>query len=237
MSREKRLGIARISKAGKKFEIIVDVEKAWLLKNSKEKVDLREVVESSHVYYDAGKGLKASAEDLKKIFGTEDLMVVAEKIIREGSIQLTTEQRRELVEAKKRQLIEFITRNAVDPNTGLPHPPKRIEIALDEARFAVDPFKPVEMQVEDAIKALRSVLPLKIARALIGVQIPPQYIGRTYSLLAKSGKIIRSEYKSDGTLVAELEVPAGVVEGIIEKLNSVTGGNCEVRILRMESAR
>jgi len=226
------LAIARLTKGGKRFEVVVDVDKAWRLREG-EKVDIREVVESPHVYYDARKGLKASPEDLRALFGTDDVIRVAEIIIRQGELQLTAEQRRELIEMKKRQIIEFLSRNAVDPRTNAPIPPKRIEIALEEVGFPIDPFRPVEVQVQEAIKALSKVLPLKIAKSLVAVRIPPQYAGKAYGLLSKMGKVVRSEYASDGALIAELEVPAGLVEGLIAQVNALTKGEGEVRILKV----
>ncbi|MEM3936691.1 MAG: ribosome assembly factor SBDS [Thermofilaceae archaeon] len=228
----KKLAIARLSKGGKKFEVVVDVEKAWKFKEG-ENISIREIVESPHVYYDARKGLKASPEDLHAVFGTDDVIRVAEVIIRQGELQLTADQRRELIEMKKRQIIEFLSRNAIDPRTNAPHPPKRIELALEEVGFPVDPFKPVEVQVQEAIKALSRVLPLKIAKALLAVRVPPQYAGKTYTALSRLGRIVRSEYSSDGSLVAELEVPAGLTESVISQVGAITRGEGEVKILNI----
>ncbi|MEM1508706.1 MAG: ribosome assembly factor SBDS [Thermofilaceae archaeon] len=227
---QKRLGVARLAKGGKRFEVVVDVEKAWQIKNGVN-IDVHEVVESPHVYYDVRKGLKASPDDLTKLFNTDDVYRVAEVIIKQGELQLTAEQRRELVETKKRQIIDFIARNAVDPRTGLPHPPKRIELALEEAEISVDPFKPVETQIQEAIKALNKILPLKFARALVEVRIPAQYSGKAYAVLAKAGKIMKSHYQNDGSWIAELEVPAGLVENIMQQVNSLTKGQGEVKVV------
>ncbi|MEM0024162.1 MAG: ribosome assembly factor SBDS [Thermofilaceae archaeon] len=228
----KKLAIARLSKGGKRFEVVVDVEKAWRFKEGGN-ISVREIVESPHVYYDARKGLKASPEDLRAFFGTDDVIRVSEVIIRQGELQLTADQRRELIEMKKRQIIEFLSRNAIDPRTNAPHPPKRIELALEEVGFPVDPFKPVEVQVQEAIKALSRVLPLKIARALLAVRVPPQYAGRAYSVLSRLGRIVRSEYSSDGSLVAELEVPAGLTESVISQVSTITRGEGEVKVLNI----
>ncbi len=227
---QRKLGIARLTKGGKRFEIVVDVEKAWQIKNGIN-VNIRDVVESPHVYYDIRKGLKASPDDLTKLFNTDDVYRVAEVIIKQGELQLTAEQRRELIEAKKRQIIDFIARNAIDPRTGLPHPPRRIELALEEAGVSVDPLKPVEIQIQEAIKALSKVLPLKIARALVEVRIPAQYSGKAYATLAKAGKIAKSHYQNDGSWIAELEVPAGLVESIMQQVNSLTKGQGEVKVI------
>lgn len=228
--KKRKLGIARLNKFGKRFEIIVDVEKAWLFRNG-EKVPIEEIVEGDFIYYDARKGLKASKIELKKLFGTDDVGEIAKRIITEGELQLTSEQRRKLIESKKKQIIEFLSRNSIDPRTGLPHPPKRIELALEEARVSIDPFKPVEAQINDVIKALRTILPLKIGKVIALVKIPPQYIGKTYGILMKTGKVIKSNYLTDGTWSLELEIPAGMQESLINQVNNLTHGEGEVKIL------
>lgn len=209
MSSKKRLSIARLEKGGKRFEVIVDVEKAWLFKSG-ENISIRDIIEGEFIYYDAKQGLKASESDLKKFFGTSDPYQVAETILRRGELLLTSEQRRELIEAKRRQIIEFISRNAVDPRTNTPIPPKRIELALEEAKVGVDPFRPVEEQVEEILKKLRLVLPLKIAKALVVVKAPPAYSGRVRSYVSKMGRVLGENYQSDGSLLLELEIPAGM---------------------------
>lgn len=230
---KKKLSIARLEKGGKRFEVFVDAEKAWALKNG-EKINVREVVEGEFIYSDAKQGLKASETDLKKLFGTTDPYVVAETIIRKGELLLTAEQRRELIEAKRRQIIEFLSRNTIDPRTNTPIPPKRIELALEEARVSIDPFKPVEVQVNEILKSLRMVLPLKVARAIIAIHIPAQFVGKAYGALQKMGRVIRENYGSDGSLNVELEVPAGMQSSVVEVVSGLTKGQGDVKLLRTE---
>ncbi|MEM0087350.1 MAG: ribosome assembly factor SBDS [Thermofilum sp.] len=230
---KRRLTVARLEKGGKRFEIFVDVEKAWLFKSG-EQINIRDIVEGEFIYYDARQGLKASEGELKKFFGTSDPYQVAELILRKGELLLTSEQRRELIEAKRRQIIEFIARNAVDPRTNTPIPPKRIELALQEAKVGVDPFQPVETQVAEILKKLRMILPLKIARALVLVSSPPQYASKVRALASKMGKIVKESYGSDGSLNLELEIPAGMQSALIEKVAESTRGGGEVKLLRVE---
>ena len=222
--------IARYVSRDKKFEVLVYANKAWQFREGKIQ-DLREVLVGDIIYHDVRSGLKASSEDLRRVFGTDDVYEVAKEILLKGELQLTAEQRRELIEAKRRQIIEFLSRNTIDPRTGLPHPPMRIELALKQARVPIDPFKPVEVQVQNVIKELQRILPMKIARAIVGVRIPPRYVGRAYGILSKMGRILRTAYQSDGTLVMELEIPAGLQESLIEKVNSLTRGEGEVKII------
>jgi len=225
--------IARYFYHGKKFEVLVYADKAWALKRG-EKVDIREVAVGDIIYYDVRRGLKASLDEVRKALGVKDVHEAIAKIVREGELQLTSKQRKELIEAVKRQIIEFLSRNAIDPRTGLPHPPTRIELALDQAKPPIDPFKPVEVQIPEVIKKLRVVLPLKIARLRVALKIPPQYVGKAYGVLSKLGKVLMSNYLSDGSLSMELEIPAGLQEALIEKVNSLTRGSGEVKVISRE---
>jgi len=67
-------------------------------------------------------------------------MIIAEKILQKGDLNLTTEQRRRMTAEKRKQLITFITKTFVDPRSHLPHPPLRIEQAMSDARTSIDPF-------------------------------------------------------------------------------------------------
>lgn len=232
MSKHK-LTVARLERAGKKFEIIVHVDKAWKFKNG-EKIDIRDILEGEFIYYDVRQGLKASETELKKIFGTSDPYQVAEQILKRGELLLTAEQRRELIERKRRQIIEFLAKNAIDPRTNLPIPPKRIELALEQARVGIDPFKPVEAQINDIIKALRLILPMKLAKAIIAVKIPPTYVGKAYSALSKMGRIVKEAYMNDGTWLAQIEIPAGMQNILVEKVASLTRGEGDVKIIKTE---
>ncbi len=221
--------IARLEVGGQVFEVLVNPELAMQLREGK-KVNLDDLLIGDYVYKDARKGLKASPEALKKIFGTTDVKKIAVEIVKRGEIQLTTEQRRKLIEAKRKQIITFISRNAIDPRTKAPIPPKRIELAMEQARVGIDPFLDVEKQAMNVIKAISRILPIKIAKAILLIRIPPAYSGRIYSQIPKLGEVKKTEWKNDGSLIVELEIPAGMQNEIIGKINSLTRGEAEIRI-------
>ncbi len=221
--------IARLEVGGQVFEVLVNPELAMQLREGK-KVNLDDLLIGDYVYKDARKGLKASPEALKKIFGTTDIKKIAVEIVKRGEIQLTTEQRRKLIEAKRKQIITFISRNAIDPRTKAPIPPKRIELAMEQARVGIDPFLDIEKQAMNVIKAISRILPIKIAKAILLIRIPPAYSGRIYSQIPKLGEVKKTEWKNDGSLIVELEIPAGMQNEVISKINSLTRGEAEIRI-------
>src|SRR6059036_340889 len=150
----KEFVIARIEKAGEKFEVIVKPDAVQRLREGKD-VDVLANLAIDEIFRDAHKGSKASEEKMQDFFGTTDKLEVAKQLIRKGEIQLTTEQRREMQEQKRKQIVQYIAQNAINPQTNTPHPPQRIEIAMEEAKVHVDPFKPVEEQVKEVLVDLR----------------------------------------------------------------------------------
>jgi len=230
MPKEKSV-VARLSVHGEHFEILVDPDLAWEFKNGKN-VNFKDLLVSEIVYKDARKGEKASDESLVKNFGTADIKAVASAIIKKGELQLTTEQRRQMVENKRKQIVAFIARNCVDPQTGTPHPPLRIENAMDNVRINIDPFKPVEEQAQEVIKALRATLPLKISQVSMVVQVGKENAGKVKNYLTKTGNVVKSDWLSDGSWKGEVVVPAGMQQMIIDRLNELTRGNIEVNIIK-----
>jgi ribosome maturation protein SDO1 len=225
--------IARYEVQGKRFEIIVDPRLAFEYRETG-KPNINEVLKGEFVYKDARKGLKASPEDLKKVFGTTEIEKVAETILRKGELQLTTEQRRRMLEQKRKLIINYISRNAIDPKTKVPIPPTRIEKAMEEARVGIDLYKPIEEQAMAIVKAISRYIPLKIARAYMQVTIPPAYSGRAYQQAMHLGNVKKTEWRNDGSLYLELEIPAGLQNEVIDKLNKLTRGEVSVKVLNIE---
>ncbi|MBS7640252.1 MAG: ribosome assembly factor SBDS [Candidatus Bathyarchaeia archaeon] len=223
--------IARININGENFEILVKPDTAFAFRSGKS-VSMSDVLVIDEVFTDASKGLRASEKKLKEAFGTTDPVEIAKIILRKGTLQITAQQRRQLIEEKRRQIIDFISRNAVDPRTKLPHPPTRIEQALEQVGFSVDPFKSVEEQANEAIKAIRTVLPISIERISIAVKVPPEYAGKVYGTLKSFGTIKNENWLTDGSLSVILEMPAGLYGPFLEKIGEMTRGNVEVKILK-----
>jgi ribosome maturation protein SDO1 len=136
-----------------------------------------------------------------------------------------------MVETKRKQIIEFIVRNAVDPKTNLPHPPLRIENAMEQVHYPIDPFKPVEEQAKDIVKLLRPLLPLKMEQVSVGVRVPAEYAVRSYGTIKGFGTIKREEWRADGSWFGVLEMPAGLYGPFLDKLGEITKGNGEAKIV------
>ncbi len=222
---------ARIAKSGEKFEILVKPEPALDYKMGK-LTPISQMLVIDEIYADASKGTRASTEKLQKSFGTTDALTVAEEIMKHGELQLTTEQRRQLVDDKRKQIIAFISRNCIAPRTATPHPPLRIEQAFSQIRMVIDPFKPADEQAKTAIDELRALLPIKIEKMRVVVKVLPEHAAKAYGSIKGFGTITKEEWQADGSLVALLEMPAGLYGSFIDRIGKLTQGTVQTKVLK-----
>lgn len=223
--------IARLSIGEDHFEILVDPYEAEKIIENKE-VDILSSLAIDAIFTDAKKGTHASQESIQKQFATDNLELIAKKIILKGEIQLTTEQRREMQEKKRKRIVDIIVKNSMDPKTKTPHPRQRIELALEEVSVHIDPFKPVDQQVKAIIEALRPIIPISMEQIKISIKIPSQYIGKAYGTVRNYGVLEREDWQSDGSWIGIVRLPAGMQTDFYDKLNDITKGDVETRILR-----
>jgi ribosome maturation protein SDO1 len=225
-----RYTVARLTRDGEHFEVLVKPQPALNYTMGKPTL-LSEVLVTDIIFTDANKGTKAGEDKLKTAFSTTDTLKIAEAILKKGTLQLTTDQRRQLTAEKRKQIIAFIARQAVDPKTNMPHPPLRIEQAMEHIHYPIDAFKNVEEQAKDIIKLLRPIIAIKIEQIQVQVRIPPEHAVRVYGTVKGYGTIKREEWRADGSWFSIIEMPAGLYGPFLEKLGELTKGNAEAKKL------
>ena len=224
-----KITLARLKKFGTTFEISVDPDKALLYKKG-QLTDLDEVLHADNIFLDAKKGMVASDAELEKAFKTADIRKVADIIIKEGEIQFTAEHRAQEREQKIKKIVYLIHKQAIDARTGFPIPLERIEAALEQAKIHLDENKPIEDQLDNIITALRPILPIKIEQKRMSINIPSQYAGKAQSVLRSMG-IQKEDWKSDGSWEVTVEVPAGLLQEFIDKVNALTKGQAIIKMV------
>ncbi|HON82331.1 MAG TPA: ribosome assembly factor SBDS [Methanoregulaceae archaeon] len=225
-----RAVVARLESHGEKFELLVDPDLAVRYRQG-EAIAIEDMVAALSVFENSSRGTRASDEALTRVFSTTDFPAVADKIIRKGEIHLTAEQRRHIIAEKKKKVITFIARNAINPQTNLPHPPQRIEMAMDEARVNIDLYKNTEELVKETVKALRPILPIKFEEVRIAVKIPPDFASKAYGEIQAAAQMEKEEWQRDGSWICVVRIPAGIQGEFYDLINRVTRGQGEVRIL------
>ncbi|MFH1326932.1 MAG: ribosome assembly factor SBDS [archaeon] len=211
--------LARIKKAGKNFEIIVDLDQALSFR----KGEISQInIEGDTIFKDSKKGQVASNSDLQESFGTNDINQIATKIIKEGEIQLSQEYRDAEHEKKFKQVIDFLVVNAIDPQSGNPHTPERIKSALTQAGVNIK-NEPIDKQINNIIESLSKVIPIKIEIKKVKITIPAVHTGKAYGVISQYKE--EEIWKDNGDLEIIVKVPAGIIMDFYDKLNNVTHGS------------
>lgn len=223
--------IAKLESHGETFEILIDPKVVNLLKEGKDP-NLVDYMVIDEVFKNAHKGTKAPEEKIKEIFGTNDVVEVAKQIILKGEIQLTAQQRKEMLENKRKRIVSEITRNAINPQTGGPHTAERISMAMDEAKVHIDPFKPVEQQINQVLDKLRPLIPIRFEKIRIAVKLSGDEYGKCYDDIIHFGKIIKEEWEPNGSWIGVVEIPAGMRDDFYGRLNEKTKGNAQTKQLK-----
>ncbi len=219
--------IARLEYAGHKFEVLIDPEAVDRIKNGK--LDLENDIASDQVFKDAKKGDKAGEDILKEVFKTEDIGTIVTEIVKRGQIQLTTNQRHNMVEEKRRQIINTISRESINPQTNAPNPPSRIEAAMEEAKIHIDPFKSVNEQINTVLKELKPIIPIRMEKVKLALKVKGEAYGKLYGEISKEGTILKEEWGKDGNWVCVLEVPAGLYGEILSILGKKGKDDLEIK--------
>ena len=224
---------AKLSMQGLNFEILVECEKAIEFKQGKD-IPLEDFVVTFEIFKDVKKGEKANEHELKRIFGTDNKTEIIKRIIRNGEVRLTQEFRDKLRDEKRKSIVNLIHRYSINPTNNLPHPPQRIEAAIEEAKVKIDEFKKAEEQVQDIINKLKPILPIKYEVRDIEVRIPAKFTGKAYLILKQFGTLMKDEWQNDGSLLAVTEIPAGLTTDFFDKLNALTHGEVQTKIIKVK---
>jgi len=226
---------ARLESHGERFEVLVDPDAALAIQRGEFEGDIEDVIAAEDVFEDASSGDRPPENALEDVFETTDPLEIIPEVIRRGEIQITAEQRKEMKEQKYRQLVNTIARNAVNPQMeDAPHPPERIESALEETDFRIDPMEPVENQVDEALDALRPVIPIRFDTVRIAVQLPPDFAGSGQAKVREFGDLQSEEWQADGSWIGVVEFPAGLQNDFYDVVNEVSSGEAETKIIKDE---
>ncbi len=213
--------IAKLRSGKLFFETMVDLDNAMKLRKGND-VSIGDVIRDNAVYTNLGKGMKAGSAELEQAFGTSEFEKVVEQIVKKGIIEVSQEFRDEALEARRKQVVDFLVRNAIDGQTGRPFTPDTLQNALKDAGVKIE-NKNVENQITRIVDSLKQVIPIKIETKKLKVIVPAMHTGKAYGLLTEYKE--KEEWLSNGDLQITLNIPVGIQMEFYDKLNSVTHGS------------
>jgi len=211
--------IARISRNGLHFEILVNMAEA--LKFKKGESDYL-VVEGDRIFSNIKKGDVVSNNDLSIAFGKTDITEIGKEIVKKGDVLVDQEHRDEEKDKKIKQVVDFLVTNSIDPQTGNPHSPTRIKDALEQAHVNIK-NAPIDSQIQEILGQINSIIPIKIETKKVKITIPAIHTGKAYGLITPYKE--KENWLSNGDLEVTVSVPAGIIMDFYDKLNGITHGS------------
>ncbi|KAH3732591.1 rRNA metabolism protein, SBDS family [Pelomyxa schiedti] len=195
---------------------------------------LDKVLFADEIFTNVQKGEKAKGTDLRAAFGTDNVTDCIKVILTKGEFQLTADQRREKVEAKKREIINYIHKYYIDPRAKTPHPVTRIENALETLKIHVDPDLPVDRQIPDIVKRLPEVMPVKKSEIEATISVPHAFLGASAGVIARYCHVNREQYTDEGCNMAISLVP-GDYDSLLAEMNRITKGAFQIDVVGAEA--
>ena len=220
--------LARIEKGGKRYEALVDPDLVEQWREDSTDINLDDFMAMDEIFHDARAGERPTEDALLDTFETLDVASILRIILTKGSIQLTTAQRKARVENMRQQIIHHIHSQSIDPKSKSPHPRTRIELALEESKYSVDPFKRLEDQVKDAIARLKPLIPLSFESIRLAFRIPGSAYGSVSQILRTHQQ--KEGWLENGDWACVVEIPAGMKGDLIGQVLK-RANNAEVKEL------
>lgn len=147
------------------------------------------------IFKNASKGDVANSESLNKAFKTLDQTQCLLTILNKGSYNLTTNELRQLKEQKRREIIHYIHKNFLNPQTNYPWPLSVIETALKDSKIPIDHKRTASSQFDKFKTKFVTKLPLKTLETLTGKLLIP------YTSWNKQG--VQAHIRSSTTVTKE----------------------------------
>ncbi|MCK4895573.1 MAG: ribosome assembly factor SBDS [Candidatus Heimdallarchaeota archaeon] len=226
--------IVRYEKHGRRYELLVNPEPAWLFIQGEE-VEIDTIFEVYIVYENISRGVKATQDDLDVAFEGLTDREIAIKILKEGKLQLTISQRNEILKDKRIEIVDFIHIHCINPRENTPIPKDRIENAILDLGVNISYKDDVKSQALEVIDLLKPIMPIRLESVKLAVKIPPSYTGALYGFVISAGNLVQEEWLSDGSLAVVVNIPSGTQADFLEQITSKTKGKAQVKVLERMS--
>lgn len=223
MAHQPKGQIVRYQKGKHKFEVLC--KPGLPLQFRENKIGWDKVLMIDMVFTNSSKGDRAGGAELTEIFGTDNMDECCKKIVMEGDIQLTQQERDKFYEEARKQIVFFIHKNYIDPKTKLPHPPDRIDHAMTEIKFKIDPNKDAKSQAEDCATKLQGKLMLsKAVQIQARLTIKKQHVGQCKNIIHKIANVTHEEWVPEGCIF-DLELTKPDLDQLTSALYKPTSGD------------
>ena len=157
-------------------------------------------------------------------FNTTDVTEVLKIICEKGEVQQNASDRKEAMDEKTKQVMNYIVRNFIDPSTKKPHTLMNITNAWEAAKLRVDLDEPVDAQVKKALPKLLGIIKLKRSEITGKLTLPHAVVGQSQAVIRKYC-VVQAENYGDEGVVMHISLVPGDFDIFMKELGGVTKGD------------
>ena len=214
------------------LEILVDFEKYKEFKKD-QVISIWEVLISEDIFIDQRKGQVFPEKELETLFDTNNKEEILKEIVLNGKCQIPIEYTNKLRENKKKQIVNYISSNSINPQTKMKYTNEMIENEISKLSVSINPNENFIHQAEKILKKLEEKIPISLKTTILDIKIPRKYIGIFQSKIRSFGKIKKEFYENDGSLKIHLEFLEGRIEEVITFIKNSSKNECEYHTLEI----
>ena len=213
----------------KKYEIICkSAQDIYNFRQDSKKYPLESIVLSGfEVYTNISKGDKAKDEDLENSFNSKNIDFCISEIIHKGNFKLTTNEKKQLMDNKRYDVIGYIQRYFVNPATKTQYLTEHIDEALKKSKFKIDPLIPTDILVNKHFSKLNSIILLKKITIEAVLILPYEYMEKTKSLIKRYCSIVEQRYLEKYEV--DIVIIPGDMDTLINGLQNITNGEFDLK--------
>eukprot|EP01090_Pellita_catalonica_P016191 TRINITY_DN4575_c0_g1_i1.p1 TRINITY_DN4575_c0_g1~~TRINITY_DN4575_c0_g1_i1.p1 ORF type:complete len:257 (-),score=51.65 TRINITY_DN4575_c0_g1_i1:1019-1789(-) len=183
------------------------------------------VLYADEIFSNQSKGERANASDLERAFNSSDINTCAKIIIEKGDFHMSTSERKEKVEKKRAEMVNYIHKYYIDPRSKTPHPVARIEEALNKMKLNIDINESAERQVkEKVIKKLPEIIPISRTEMAGTLIVPHAAMGSATGIIHQYVSVDKEDWTSTGCTMQISLVP-GDYDKFMSEMQNVTKGD------------
>ena len=197
-----------------------------VVKFRKGQVTRDNVLVIDQIYKNVQKGNKANDKDIKKVFGNKILLECIDEMLNKGDFQLTSQERKDLTEKKKNEILNYFHNNYINPKNKLPHPRTRYENAFKEYKINVDYSISTERQVKDIYKKLMGSITMKPKETEVIISIGKEDRKIT-KIISNYGKILETK-KKNGRFLIIINILSSQYQNLLDDLENSTNGDFNI---------
>ena len=217
--------VVRLTKGNVKVEILG--KPGNVTKFREGKCSLNDALVDDKIYSNSSKGEVASDNDIK-VFGQSSRELL-ELILKTGQYQLTAQEKREMVEKRKVEVINFFHENFIDSTTGTPHPVTRIENALSQIKFNIDPAQDAEHIARSILPKLQTIIRLAESSIEGTVIVPNSKLGQVIGICYNLCKVTKEEYGPEKAYI-EVKLSPAKYDQLVDQIGKMSNGEAVFQI-------